>query len=160
MALGLHNLKPAHGSKKTRTRVGRGHGSGIGAYSGRGVKGQLARSGGRGGLKFKGLKNALLGIPKLGGFTSKYPRLEAVNVGDLEKRFDNKAVITPSALLAKGLISSTKFGVKLLGEGALTKTFTVKVTRASKGAVEAVKKAGGQVFVTGEYKRKKKEAKS
>lgn len=160
MTLGLHNLKPARGSKKSRTRVGRGHGSGIGAYSGRGVKGQLARSGGRGGLKFKGLKNALLGIPKLGGFTSAYPRLEAVNIGDLEKRFENKAVITPSALVEKGLISNVRPGVKLLGQGTLTKTFTVKVTRASASAVAAVKKAGGSIFVTGEYKRKKKEAKS
>ena len=158
MALGLHNLQPTQGSKQKRTRVGRGHGSGIGAYSGRGIKGQRARSGGRNNLKLKGIKQAMQALPKLGGFTSMYTRLAIVNLHDLEKHFPNKAVITNASLVEKGLVPSVKNGIKLLGEGTLTKSFTIKVNRASASAIEAVKKAGGAVYLSAAYKRPKKKA--
>lgn len=156
MALGLHNLAPHAGSKRTRTRVGRGHGSGIGTYSGRGIKGQRARSGGRNTLKLKGIKQAMQALPKLGGFTSAYPRLDIVNIRDLEQHFQDKAVITLGTLKSAGLVPASSHGVKVLGDGAVTKAFTLKVTRASVSAAQAITKAGGKVFVTGGYKRPKK----
>ncbi len=156
MTFGLHNLKPHAGSKKKRTRVGRGHGTGIGTYSGRGIKGQRARSGGRNTLKLKGIKQAMQALPKLGGFTSAYQRLDVVNIRDLEQHFQNNAVITIAALKAAGLVPSASRGVKVLGDGAVSKAFIVKVTRASAAAAQAITKAGGKVFVTGEYKRPKK----
>lgn len=158
MALGLHNLAPRSGSKQSRTRVGRGHGTGIGTYSGRGIKGQRARSGGRNKLKLKGIKQAMQALPKLGGFTSAYPRLEAVNVRDLEKHFSANAVITIAALVEKGLVRAPRNGVKLLADGEVTKPYVVKLTRVSAAARNAIEKAGGKVYVTGDYKRPKKQA--
>jgi len=87
MPLTLHTIKPFSGSKKKVKRVGRGLGS-TGTYSGRGQKGQRARSGGRGGLKLLGMKRIILATPKLRGFKSPYPKMVAVNIGDLEKKFN------------------------------------------------------------------------
>jgi len=147
MALKLENLKPAYGSKKKSKRVGRGDSSGHGTYSTRGAKGQRARSGGKGGLKLKGLKGNILSIPKLGGFRSLKPKLAIVNIKDLDKKFANNDIITTGKLVEKGLIKSAKFGVKVLGMGKITKKFILKVNKISKTAQEALEKAGGQVFL-------------
>jgi large subunit ribosomal protein L15 len=147
MALKLENLKPAYGAKKKSKRVGRGDSSGHGTYSTRGAKGQRARSGGKGGLKLKGLKGNILSIPKLGGFRSLKHKLAIVNIKDLDKKFANNDIITTGKLVEKGLIKSAKFGVKVLGMGKLTKKFILKVNKISQTAKEALEKAGGQVIL-------------
>ncbi|PIY78798.1 MAG: 50S ribosomal protein L15, partial [Parcubacteria group bacterium CG_4_10_14_0_8_um_filter_35_7] len=85
MSLSLHNLKSR--KRKKRKRVGRGNASGHGTYSGRGLKGQKSRSGGKKGLKLKGFKVIIQNIPKTRGFKSIHPKMEIVNTGDLEKKF-------------------------------------------------------------------------
>ena len=147
MALKLHNLKPAKGAKKSKKRVGRGDSSGHGTYSTRGLKGQRAISGGKGGLKLKGFKSNIQSIPKLGGFKSLKPKLAIVNLKDLEKNFSKSDVITAAKLAEKGLIETTKNGVKILGEGDLKKALTVKVDKVSQSAKEAIEKAGGKIIL-------------
>jgi len=147
MALKLYNLKPAFGSKKNKKRVGRGDSSGHGTYSTRGAKGQRARSGGKGGLKLKGLKSNIQSIPKLGGFRSLKPKLEIVNLEDLEKNFSENNIITPTKLMEKGLIRDPKVGIKVLGMGKLSKKFIIKVNKISDSARKAVEKAGGKVIL-------------
>ncbi|MGC9049203.1 MAG: 50S ribosomal protein L15 [Patescibacteria group bacterium] len=144
--MNLSNLKPFPKSKKRPKRVGRGDSSGHGTYSGRGQKGQRARSGGRKGLKLKGIKSMIKRIPKLGGFRSIYPRMAIVNLENIEKKFSDNDLVTPEKLLEKGLIKSIKNGVKILGQGKLTKKLTVKANAFSKSAEEAIKKAGGKVI--------------
>jgi len=156
MALQLHNLKPAKGAKKKKRRVGRGDSSGMGSYSRRGIKGQRSRSGGKGGLKLKGMKAGIQSIPKLGGFKSPKPKLQIVNLVDLEKNFKNGDFITPAKLNAQGLIKTTKIGVKVLGLGKLNKKLTIKVHKISQSAQEAVEKAGGKVLLLGKVKKKEK----
>jgi len=147
MALKLYNLKPAWGAKKKKKRVGRGDSSGHGTYSTRGAKGQKARSGGKGGLKLKGLKGNILSIPKLGGFRSLKPKLAIVNLKDLENNFAAGEVITPAKLAEKGLVKSIKPGIKVLGMGTISKKLTLKVNKISESAKEAVEKAGGKVYL-------------
>ncbi|MFA5188613.1 MAG: 50S ribosomal protein L15 [Patescibacteria group bacterium] len=159
MSLNLNNLRPAYGAKKKKKRVGRGDSSGHGTYSTRGAKGQRARSGGKGGLKLKGLKGNILSIPKLGGFRSLRPKLEIVNLQDLEKNFENDDIITAGKLAAKGLIKGTSIGVKILGQGELTKKLIVKTNKISASAKEAVEKAGGKIILLLPYKKELKEEK-
>ena len=149
MALSLSNLKPAKGSNKRKIRVGRGTSSGHGTYSGRGAKGQRARSGGKGGLKQLGLKGLIQSTPKLGGFKSLKSKLEVVNLKDLEKNFNDNDTITPDILAQKGLIKSVKQGVKILGEGKLTKKFIIKTHKISESAQAMVEENGGQVVFLG-----------
>jgi len=146
MALKLHNLKPGKGSKKRKKRLGRGDASGKGSYSGRGLKGQRARSGGKGGLKLKGFKANIQNIPKLPGFKSLKPKLEVVNLKDLDKVFKDGEVITPVLLKTKGLVKTTKNGIKILGQGKLNKKLTIKANKFSNSAKEAIEKAGGKVI--------------
>lgn len=145
MPFTLSNLKPSPGSRTRVRRIGRGAGSGRGTTAGKGTKGQRARSGGRKGLKRLGLKRIMQRIPKHRGFKSIHPRPAVVNVGDLEARFASGAVITPQALAAIGLVRSAKNGVKILGDGALTKALTVKGCEVSKSAKEKIEKAGGKI---------------
>jgi large subunit ribosomal protein L15 len=145
MSLTLHTIKPFPKSKKRVKRVGRGLG-GTGTYSGRGQKGQRARSGGKKGLKLKGLKKMLLGIPKARGFRSPYAKMAVVNVGDLDKKFKDGDKINPKALLEKRLIDKMRVGVKILGEGELTKKLTIEGCAVSKSARGKIEKAGGKVL--------------
>lgn len=149
MALNLHNLKPATGAKKRKIRVGRGLSSGHGTYSGRGAKGQRARSGGKKGLKLFGLRGNVLSTPKLGGFRSLNLKLEVVNLGDLEKNFNDNDIITADTLKAKGLIGNDRAGVKILGEGKLTKKLTFKVNKVSESAKAMIEKNGGKIVLLG-----------
>lgn len=155
MALKLHNLKPAKGSKKRKKRLGRGNASGLGNYSGRGMKGQRSRSGGKGGLKLKGMKAGIQSIPKLGGFKSDKPKPAIVNLKDLEKNFKEGEIVNASSLLQKGLIKTKKNGIKILGVGEIKKKLTVKVDKISDSAKEAISKAGGKVILFGIDKEKK-----
>lgn len=143
--LGLHNLKPARGSKITRKRLGRGNASGKGNYSGKGMKGQRARSGGKAGLVQFGVKNYLLRIPKNRGFTSLRIRMAEVNLRTLNKFFQTNETVTASALVKKGLIATGKFGLKILGAGELKNKLTVQANAFSASAKEAIEKAGGRV---------------
>lgn len=143
----LSNLKPAIGSTKNRKRLGRGPGSGLGKTSGKGHKGQNSRSGG--GVKpgFEGGQMPLQRrLPKR-GFTSLSKKEYAlVKVSDLEL-FEEKSVIDLEALGKAGLVSRLKDGAKILGDGELTKSLTVKAHKFSKSAVQKIEAAGGKIEV-------------
>jgi large subunit ribosomal protein L15 len=151
--LNLSNLKPAQ-ARKDRKRVGRGLGSGKGRYSTRGLKGQKARSGSnkmRAGFE-GGQMPIYMRLGKLRGPYSKdampmgphRTRTVAVNVRDLE-RFDAGTEITPESLVSAGLIRNTRYDLKILGEGALTKKLSVSAHNFSKTAREKIEKAGGTI---------------
>jgi len=144
----LHDLKPAEGSTKKRKRVGRGIGSGHGKTSGRGHKGQKARSGGGVRPGFEGGQMPLTRrIPKR-GFTNIFKKEYAiVNVGTLEERFEDRTEITPEVLIDNGIIKDIKDGVKILGDGELTKKFTVKAHKFSKSALKKIQAVGGKAEV-------------
>lgn len=145
MALGLHNLKPARGSRKKKKRVGRGNASGHGTYSTRGQKGQRSRSGGKSGLKIQGMKQRVQKIPKLRGFKSRNVPMEIVNLRDLDLKFSEGDVVTPRAMLKVGLIKDIKRGVKILGDGKLGKKLTVRANHFSESAKDGIINAGGEV---------------
>ena len=146
MPLGLHNLKPKI-RRRVRQRVGRGNASGSGTYSGRGQKGQRARSGGRKGLKRMGFKKTLQNIPKKRGFRSLYAKREVVNIIDLEKFFNAGDSVTPQSLARRGLISTYLHGVKILGTGELSKKLNVSGFFVSASAKQKIAKAGGIIKV-------------
>ena len=138
----LHEMKPLQASQK-RNRVGRGPGSGNGKTSGRGQKGQKARSGGGVPLGFEGGQTQLARrLPKR-GFTN-FNRVEyaIVNVEALNQ-FEDGTEITAALLLDKKVIRKELGGLKVLGNGELTKKLTVKATKFSQSAKEAIEKAGG-----------------
>lgn len=144
MSLSLHTLRPTKGSRRGKKRVGRGLGS-KGSYSGRGVKGQRARAGGRAGLKLKGLRGIMLATPKQRGFQSLKARASVVNVGDLAKAFANGAKVNPKAILKKGLISDVEGGVKVLGKGDIGIALTIEGCLVSASAKTKIEKAGGTI---------------
>jgi large subunit ribosomal protein L15 len=146
--VGLHNLKPAKGATSTRKRVGRGPGSGLGKTSGRGEKGQKSRSGFGQKLGFEGGQMPLhRRVPKR-GFTNARFRKEYVTVNiDRLEIFDAGTVITPDTLLKRGVIKKLKDGLKVLGDGALTKPLTVRAHKFSAKAQEIITKAGGKAEV-------------
>ena len=144
MALTLSTLKPALGSRRTYRRVGRGPGSGRGTYSGRGRKGQKARAGGRKKLKLKGLRKLVEHLPKIRGFRSQYEHASIAHCYDLEQ-FPAGTVVTPKFLEEKGIVRSVKSGVKILGDGALTKALTIQGCMVSASAKEKIGKAGGTI---------------
>ncbi|NLI94028.1 MAG: 50S ribosomal protein L15 [Peptococcaceae bacterium] len=144
----LHELKPAEGSTKSRKRVGRGNGSGLGNTAGKGHKGQKARSGGGVRPGFEGGQMPTIRrLPKR-GFTNNFSKeYTVINVSDLEERFENGAEVTIESLFATGLIKKVQDGVKLLGDGEITKPLTVKVHKVSKTAADKITAAGGKVEV-------------
>jgi len=142
----LDELKPAPGSKHRRKIVGRGIGSGHGAQSTRGMKGQRSRSGFSGMAGFEGGQIPLIRrIPKR-GFRHTAFRLDqaVVNVGDIAKHFEAKATVTVKALTEAGLFKGAEF-VKVLGDGDVTKPLTVQAHAFSKSAREKIEKAGGSI---------------
>ena len=139
----LSNLKPAEGSKHSANfRRGRGHGSGNGKTAGKGHKGQKARSGAtRPG--FEGGQMPLYRrLPKRGFTNRNTKEIVGINVSTLE-RFDNDAVVTVESLMEIGIVNNPKDGVKILGNGELTKKLTVKVDAFSEGAKAKIEAAGG-----------------
>jgi large subunit ribosomal protein L15 len=142
----LSTLRPAEGSKKDVFRKGRGHGSGNGKTAGKGHKGQKARSGApRPG--FEGGQMPLFRrIPKR-GFTDRNSKtIVGINVSALEV-FDNDAVVTIEALKEKGIVKNSRDGIKILGNGELTKKLTVQVNAFSKSAAEKIEALGGKAEV-------------
>ena len=145
----LHELQPAAGSKKARTRVGRGLGSGLGKTSGRGQKGQNSRSGGGVRSGFEGGQMPLYRrLPKRGFNNSVFARQYAeVNVEQLN-RFEDGAVVDPVALIEAGILKNVRDGIRILGNGTLeTKNLTVIANGFTKSAEEKITAAGGKVEV-------------
>ena len=154
--IGLHNLKPAPGSRKTKKRVGRGEGSGMGKTSGRGHKGAGARSGAKKRVRFEGGQNPIhMRMRKLRGphmkksmpFEPFRTHTQPVNLADLEQRFDADAEVTPDALRARGLATRKDVPVKILARGELTKKLVVHAHGFSATARERIEAAGGQCHV-------------
>ena len=144
----LHELSPVDGSKKSVKRIGRGHGSGWGKTSGKGHKGQKARSGGSIRPGFEGGQMPLQRrVPKRGFNNIFRKKIVALNLKQLEAKFDNGAVVDVDALRNAGLVKNSFDGVKILGNGELTKSLTVKVDGVSAAAKEAIEKAGGKAEV-------------
>jgi large subunit ribosomal protein L15 len=141
-AITLDNLKPAT-PRKQKKRVGRGNAS-QGTTSGRGQKGQRARSGGRGGLKLRGLKLFVKSTPKKRGFTSPHKHPAAINLSALSV-FNDGAVVSPRTVKQKGLIRNIRHGVKILGNGTIEKKVHVVGCVVSKAAKEKIEKVGGTV---------------
>lgn len=145
--MNLSSLKPAEGSRQSDNfRRGRGHGSGNGKTAGKGHKGQKARSGAtRPG--FEGGQMPLYRrIPKRGFTNRNSKEIVAINV-DVLNRFDDEAVVTVESLLEAGVIKNARDGVKILGNGELTKKLTVKVNAFSASAEEKIKALGGTAEV-------------
>ncbi len=143
----LSNLKPAKGSKHSNNfRRGRGHGSGNGKTAGKGHKGQKARSGApRPG--FEGGQMPLYRrIPKRGFTNRNTKEIVGINLDRLEV-FENDAVVTVEALMEKGIVKNPRDGVKILGNGELTKKLTVQVNAFSAGAKEKIEALGGKAEV-------------
>ncbi len=143
----LEELKPQEGSTHRKKIVGRGIGSGVGKTSGKGHKGQKARSGGGVRPGFEGGQMPLYRrLPKR-GFTNIFAKkYVTVNVEVLDK-FNDGDEVTAETLLEKGIISKTLDGVKILGRGEVTKKLTVKVAKVSESAKEKIEKAGGKAEV-------------
>ena len=143
----LHELKPAVGTTKVPKRKGRGTSSGQGKTGGRGQTGQNSRSGGGTRPGFEGGQMPLhRRLPKR-GFTNIFSKQYAeVNVSALEV-FENDSVVTPEMLLDKKIIRKTMDGVKILGDGELTKKINVKASKFTKSAAQKIEAAGGKVEV-------------
>ncbi len=143
MTLTLHALKPKKGSRTKAFRIGRGMGSGRGKTSGRGTKGQRSRTGGRNKLKLKGMKQMLLGFPKMRGFQSRYQKSVGVKVSALEKM--TSPVITLEALKEMGLAPRIARNAKIIAGGSLTHPVSIRGLVVSAGAKKAIEDAGGKV---------------
>jgi large subunit ribosomal protein L15 len=154
--IGLHNLKPAPGSRRPRKRVGRGEGSGTGKTAGRGHKGYGSRSGSKRRARFEGGQNPIhMRRRKLRGPNKKMSmpfepfrtHTQPVNLADLDARFDDGASVDLEALRGAGLATRKNVPVKVLGRGELTKRLTVHAHGFSKTAREKIEAAGGTVQV-------------
>jgi len=154
--IGLHTLKPAPGSRKPRKRVGRGEGSGTGKTAGRGQKGAGSRSGSKSRPAFEGGQMPIhMRMRKLRGphmkksmpFEPFRTHTQAVNLQDLERRFEAGDEVTLEALKATGLGSRKDVPVKVLAKGSLSKKLTVHAHKFSGAAREAIEAAGGTVVV-------------
>ncbi len=143
----LNELSPVAGSTHASKRKGRGNGSGKGKTAGRGQKGQLSRSGGGVRVGFEGGQMPLARrIPKR-GFNNIFAKpLTAINISTLN-RFDDGDIITAEKLLAMGVLSKCEYGLKLLGNGEITKQLTVQATAFSESAKQKIEAAGGKAEV-------------
>lgn len=153
----LNELSDNPGATKSRKRVARGPGSGMGKTAGRGIKGQKSRSG----VAIKGFEGGQMPIyqrlPKRGFNNINAKTHSVVNLGLIQKfidagKLDAKAEITEDALIASGLIRRRKDGIRVLAKGEITSKVTITVHGASKGAIEAVEKAGGKLTTTAREK--------
>ncbi|HHV56870.1 MAG TPA: 50S ribosomal protein L15 [Firmicutes bacterium] len=146
--MNLSTLSPAPGSRQAKTRVGRGIGSGLGKTSGRGHKGQKARSGGGKGPAFEGGQKPLqLRLPKRGFYNPFRVEYAVVNLAALEEKFAAGDEVTPETLRAAGLVKHANDRIKILGTGDITKPLTVRVHAFSRAAQEKIAAAGGKAEV-------------
>lgn len=145
--MNLHELSPAPGSKKVRTRVGRGIGSGLGKTSGRGHKGQNSRSGGGVRTGFEGGQMPLYRrLPKRGFKNIFAKQFAEVNISELN-RFEDGATVDPVALIEAGILKNVRDGIRILGNGEITKKLTVIANGFTKSAEAKITAAGGKVEV-------------
>ena len=144
----LHELEKNIGATQKRKIVGRGRGSGLGKTSGKGHKGQNARSGGGVRAVFEGGQTTLYRrLPKRGFNNARFETVYAViNVSDLN-RFENGTVVSPALLKEVGLVKNQLDGIKVLGNGELTKKLTIQANKFSKTAVEKIEKSGSKIEV-------------
>ncbi|MCD8174868.1 MAG: 50S ribosomal protein L15 [Phascolarctobacterium sp.] len=143
----LHELSPAPGSKRVHVRVGRGLGSGLGKTSGKGQKGQKARSGGVKRPGFEGGQRPLyLRLPKRGFYNKFAKEYVAINVSVLN-RFEDGTVVEPIMFIKEGIVKNIRDGIRILGNGELTKKLTVQAIGFTKTAEEKIIAAGGKVEV-------------
>lgn len=146
--MNLHSLKAPRNSRRPKKRVGRGQGSGLGKTAGRGGKGQKARTGNMHFEGFEGGQSPLQRrLPKRGflnPFTIEYATL---NVGDLNEFFDSGVTIDEAAMRERGLVKGRADGIKILGDGEVTKKLTVKAHKFTAKAKELIEKAGGTAEV-------------
>lgn len=146
----LHNLSPAQGANTTEKRLGRGIGSGLGKTSGKGHKGQWARSGGGVRPGFEGGQMPLTRrLPKRGFKNAMFKKVYSiVNVSALEQAFENGETVNAEALLNRGIISKIEeYGLKVLGDGELTKSLTVQANKFTESAAKKIEAAGGKAEV-------------
>ncbi|RAL25028.1 50S ribosomal protein L15 [Lujinxingia litoralis] len=145
----LSNLKAPEGANRKRKRVGRGHGSTLGKTAGKGQKGQKSRSGGSVHPRFEGGQTPLhRRLPKVGFSNERFEkRYTIINLQDLERVFNDGDAVDVEALRAKGLVKRNLDGVKILGNGELTKKLSVKAAKFSKSAKAAIENVGGSVEV-------------
>ncbi|MGN0467437.1 MAG: 50S ribosomal protein L15 [Acutalibacteraceae bacterium] len=144
----LHELTPAAGSTKARKRIGRGAGSGQGKTAGKGHKGQKARAGRGMRPGFEGGQMPLQRrIPKRGFVNIFRTEMAIVNVAALEKAYDNGDKVTVDSLVEKGLVKKVLDGVKILGNGEITKSLTVEANAFSESAKQKIEAAGGKTEV-------------
>ena len=144
----LHELSPVAGSKKDAKRIGRGHGSGWGKTAGKGHKGQKARAGHGMRPGFEGGQMPLQRRMPKRGFNNIFAKeIVTVNVGTLEKKFENGATVDTKALVEAGIVKNSFDGVKILSNGTLTKSLTVKATAFSESAKAKIEAAGGKAEV-------------
>ena len=143
----IHELTPTEGTRHVAKRKGRGHGTGNGKTAGRGHKGQHARSGGGVRVGFEGGQMPLARrVPKR-GFNNIFAKpFEAVNVSVFEC-FEDGAVVGVEELLAKGILSKCQYGLKVLGNGEITKKVTIKANAVSESAKAKIEAAGGKAEV-------------
>ena len=144
----IHELTPAPGSNKPSKRVGRGHGSGNGKTAGKGHKGQKARSGGGVRIGFEGGQMPLARrIPKRGFNNIFAKEYTIVNVGTLNEKFEANDVVDAATLFEKGIVKQVaKDGIKVLGDGELTKALVVDVAKLTASAKAKIEAAGGKVI--------------
>ena len=144
----LNQLTATPGATKARKRIGRGYGAGTGKTAGKGHKGQKARAGHGMRPGFEGGQMPMQRrLPKR-GFNNIFAKpLESVNVSVLEAKFEDGAVVNAQALLEKGILSKCQYGVKILGNGAISKKLTVQASAFSASAKEKIEAAGGKVEV-------------
>lgn len=144
----LHELSPAPGSVKERKRIGRGAASGQGKTAGKGHKGQKARSGSNAHIGFEGGQMPLQRrIPKRGFVNIFAKEIATVNVAAINDKFDDGATVTIETLVESGLVKKTLDGVKVLGQGELTKKLTVQANAFSASAKAKIEAAGGKAEV-------------
>jgi large subunit ribosomal protein L15 len=144
----LSTLKPAPGSRQSVKRLGRGVGSGLGKTSGKGHKGQKARSGGGKGPYFEGGQTPLQRRMPKRGFTNIFKKnYVVINLHQLEERFEAGATVTPEALVESGLVKNVRDGIRILGKGEISKALNVKAQGFSKTAEEKITAAGGTIEV-------------
>ena len=145
--MNLHEMKYNEGARKEHKRIGRGQGSGNGKTAGKGQKGQKSRSGGGVALGFEGGQTPLYKrIPKRGFTNVNRKEYAIINVEDLNV-FENGVEVTPELLVKAGLVKKVLCGIKVLGNGTLEKSLTVKCHKVSKSAQAMIEKAGGKVEV-------------
>ncbi|MGI5888040.1 MAG: 50S ribosomal protein L15 [Oscillospiraceae bacterium] len=144
----LNELAPAAGASKEAKRKGRGTGSGNGKTAGYGNKGQLARSGHKPAYFEGGQLPLIRRLPKRGFTNDRFKKTYAVvNVGDLDRKFESGATVDAEALAKAGLVKNSLDGIKVLGNGEINKSLTVRLSAFSASAKEKIEKAGGKAEV-------------